>query len=273
MKGWLFAAALLLAACGPKLPEGAERSDADPEHHSFRLTPDGKTLLYIRGAYPRKTYLVRRHLRESDETTYRAPGRVLRGPIRVAPDGKTALVEAWALGEQSARYEEGMTLAFDLETGTHRELPPGSSPAELGPGPGELPAGLDRRGGRARTWTGSSKPTSAARDGDDVYFITEKPSALHKLGGWSTTWTKKPTMLLGAQGGKLILAVAKGDGASVWTLDIDEARMPLYRDAIDAAKPSPARSLLLGGVFLVVFFIFLAVFLDRVNRGPRCSRC
>ena len=107
---------LVLPGCGRG--DGVERIAADAESHDFLLDVPGQRVIYVSGAYPRKTHLCVQALSGARKGSFRWPGYSLSGRPFLLRDGRTVLVAAKHYGgEYSGQVSNELLLRVDLETG------------------------------------------------------------------------------------------------------------------------------------------------------------
>ena len=72
-------AALALAACGPKAPEGSSAYGLSPDDRDFRFDARSRRVLFVRGAYPNKSYVGSVDLVAGRLSLHRSAGRRIVG--------------------------------------------------------------------------------------------------------------------------------------------------------------------------------------------------
>lgn len=75
----LLASALALAACGPRAPQGSAVIKLDPSDRDFRFDAGARRVLFVRGAYPGKTYAGSADLAAGRLSVHRSSGRAISG--------------------------------------------------------------------------------------------------------------------------------------------------------------------------------------------------
>lgn len=126
MNSWIAPSALLslaflACACSPRLPEGVSRLDPELDHWQFKVDPPSGRLAYLRGGFPKKSFVVAKTLGKRGERAWRFEKRALYGPLHLEPGGRTAFVVAAVLDDKmrsSSQFpKERALLEVDLETG------------------------------------------------------------------------------------------------------------------------------------------------------------
>lgn len=86
MRGAFLAAALALGACGPSAPEGSAAYGLSPDDRDFRFDASSRRVLFVRGAFPNKSYVGSLDLAAGRLSLHRSAGRRIIG----LPAGRSA---------------------------------------------------------------------------------------------------------------------------------------------------------------------------------------
>lgn len=112
--------AATLGACGKPAGKTPRPLADDAENHHFALDPAHGRLLYIRGTYPRKSYLCAEPLAGGRARKLRLAGYSLTGPVFPLRGGHALVIAAPIEGNANspgARPRGGLLLRVDLERG------------------------------------------------------------------------------------------------------------------------------------------------------------
>ena len=130
-------AAVLAAGCA-KAPDAPRAFAADAENHDFALDLPGRRVVYVHGAYPRKSYLCVEPLDRGRTRRFRLKGYTLDGPLFPLPGGDILAQAAFVRGEMNnpkAAPRERAVLVVSGETGDVKRssgLPPGAKVVDAG---------------------------------------------------------------------------------------------------------------------------------------------